>query len=167
LSQRQLAEMAGISRQQVLAVESGKGGISLRAALALTRALGLSVEEVFGPAVPAPSVGARPVAPVGEGGSRVVLASVGDTFVALPLTGAAIGAGFAPASGLTANGGADGPQPPGSQPGGPDAAGSRPVRPVRPIGPRRPAVIVVAGDDPALPLLQVPLSLLDPPLGLA
>jgi molybdate-binding protein len=37
---------------------------------------------------------------------------------------------------------------------------------VRPIGPPRPTV-VVAGCDPALPLLATPLSLLDPPLALA
>jgi putative molybdopterin biosynthesis protein len=38
--------------------------------------------------------------------------------------------------------------------------------PVRPIGPPRPTV-VVAGCDPALPLLETPLSLLDPPLAFA
>jgi putative molybdopterin biosynthesis protein len=37
---------------------------------------------------------------------------------------------------------------------------------VRPIGPPRPTV-VVAGCDPALPLLATPLSLLDPPIALA
>jgi hypothetical protein len=41
----------------------------------------------------------------------------------------------------------------------------RPVQSVRPTG-RRPTV-VVAGDDPALPLLRVPLGLLDPTLGFA
>jgi putative molybdopterin biosynthesis protein len=35
---------------------------------------------------------------------------------------------------------------------------------VRPIGPPRPT-LVVAGCDPALPLLEEPLSLLDPPIG--
>ena len=38
--------------------------------------------------------------------------------------------------------------------------------PVRPIGPPRPTV-VVAGCDPALPLLETPLALLDPPLAFA
>src|SRR6202012_5339578 len=37
---------------------------------------------------------------------------------------------------------------------------------VRPIGPPRPTV-VVAGCDPALPLLETPLSLLDPPVAFA
>jgi putative molybdopterin biosynthesis protein len=47
------------------------------------------------------------------------------------------------------------------------SAGSRGLArsaPVRPIGPPRPT-LVVAGCDPALPLLTEPLSLLDPPIG--
>jgi len=157
-SQPKLAEMAGITRQQVSAIESGKSGTSLQIALALARALGLSVEELFGPIAPVHPVGARPVAPVGEGGSRVVLAPVGDTFVALPLTGAAA-FGFASADGVTVTT----PQSLGSRPRSPDPPGSWLVRP---IGPRRPTV-VVAGDDPALQLMQVPLGLHDPPLGFA
>ena len=52
-SQQQLAGMAGVSRQAVSAVESGLSDPSLRVALALARALGMTVEEVFGPAIPA------------------------------------------------------------------------------------------------------------------
>ena len=37
------------------------------------------------------------------------------------------------------------------------------LRAVRPIGPPRPT-LVVAGCDPALPLLETPLALLDPPV---
>ncbi len=37
---------------------------------------------------------------------------------------------------------------------------------MRPIGPPRPT-LVVAGCDPALPLLETPLALLDPPVGFA
>ena len=48
-SQQQLASMAGVSRQAVSAVESGHSDPSLRVALALSQALGLSVEELFGP----------------------------------------------------------------------------------------------------------------------
>ena len=40
--------MAGVSRQAVSAVESGLSDPSLRVALALARALGLTVEEMFG-----------------------------------------------------------------------------------------------------------------------
>jgi putative molybdopterin biosynthesis protein len=141
LSQYQLARMAGVSRQAVSAVEAGLSDPSLRVALTLSRALGLTVEELFGPAMPEPSVPVHPLAALGGEGSRVSLAPVGEAFVALPLSGAAVTmAGFAPAGGRVS---------------GPEH--------VVPLGPHRPT-LVVAGCDPALPLLQRPLSLLDPPL---
>ena len=143
-SQQQLAGMAEVSRQAVSAVESGLSDPSLRVALALSRALGLTVEEMFGPAIPEPVVPVRPVAPLGRAGARVALAPVGDSFVALPLSGAtATRAGFAPAGGRTTGTGD-----------------------VIPLGPPRPT-LVVAGCDPALPLLELPLSLLDPPVSFA
>jgi len=145
-SQQQLAGMAGVSRQAVSAVESGLSDPSLRVALALARALGMTVEEMFGPAVPALEVVARPVAPLGGPGARVTLAPMGEGFVALPLSGATTSrAGFLPAGGLAAGVAAD--------------AGER----VRPAGPPRP-MLVAAGCDPALPLLESPLGLLDPPV---
>jgi putative molybdopterin biosynthesis protein len=141
LSQQHLARMAGVSRQAVSAVEAGLSHPSLRAALALARALGLTVEELFGPAMPEPSVPVRALAPLGGEGSRVSLAPMGDAFVALPLSGAtASRAGFAPAGGRV----------------------SAPHR-VIPLRPHRPT-LVVAGCDPALALLELPLSLLDPPV---
>jgi putative molybdopterin biosynthesis protein len=140
-SQRQLAGMAGVSRQAVSAVESGLSDPSLRVALALSRALGLTVEELFGPAIPEPVVPVRAVAALGAAGTRVSLAPVADSLVALPLTGGTITrAGFAPAGGRVT--GAD---------------------EVSPLAPPRPT-LVVAGCDPALPLLELPLSLLDPPV---
>src|SRR5208283_3585475 len=100
-SQQQLAGMAGVSRQAVSAVESGLSDPSLRVALALARVLGMRVEEVFGARTPAPQVDAQPLSPLGDGGGRVTLAAIGDTFVALPLSGAAVSrAGFLPADGL-------------------------------------------------------------------
>jgi putative molybdopterin biosynthesis protein len=145
-SQQQLAGMAGISRQAVSAVESGVSDPSLRVALALAHALGLTVEELFGPGSPAPLVAVSPLAPLGKAGGRVALAPVGDSFVALPLSGAtATRAGFLPAGGRV------------------DIAG---VGSVRPIGPPRPT-LVVAGCDPALPLIEAPLALLDPPVAFA
>jgi putative molybdopterin biosynthesis protein len=150
-SQQQLAGMAGVSRQALSAVESGHSDPSLRAALALARALGMTVEELFGPSDPAPAVQAVPVAPAGGAGSRAVLAPVGDGFVALPLAAdTATRAGFLPAGGLVAGA----------------AAGTGERVPVQPIGPPRPT-LVVAGCDPALPLLEAPLGLLDPPVGFA
>jgi putative molybdopterin biosynthesis protein len=148
-SQQQLAGMAGVSRQAVSAVESGLSDPSLRVALALARALGMTVEEVFGPAIPASAVTARPVAPLDDEAGRVSLAPIGDAFVALPLSGASVSrAGFLPAGGLAF--GADG-----------DGAHA-----VQPIGLPRPT-LVVAGCDPAMPLLETPLGLLDPPVALS
>ena len=141
-SQQQLAGMAGVSRQAVSAVEAGHSDPSLRVALALTRALGMTVEELFGPGEAPPPVTARPVAPLGPSGTRVSLAPMGDSFVALPLGGdSATQAGFTSAGGVVA--GRDGE--------------------VLPIGPPRPT-LVVAGCDPALPLLEIPLARLDPPV---
>ena len=148
LSQQQLAGVAGVTRQAVSAVESGHSDPSLRVALGLARALGMTVEELFGPGDPGDPVLARPVAAVSGPGSRVALATVGDTFVALPQHADTAGRlGFGPAGGLVVS------------------QGENQIA-VRPIGPPRPTV-VVAGCDPALPLLETPLSLLDPPLAFA
>jgi|tagenome__1003787_1003787.scaffolds.fasta_scaffold20967208_2 putative molybdopterin biosynthesis protein len=150
LSQQQLAGMAGVTRQAVSAVESGNSDPSLRLALGLAGALGMTIEELFGRGELADPVLARPVASAGPG-ARVSLATVGDTFVALPLRGeTAARTGFDAAGGLV--------------PGHAEAfaAGAGELR-VRPISPPRPT-LVVAGCDPALPLLETPLGLLDPPV---
>jgi putative molybdopterin biosynthesis protein len=140
-SQYQLARMARVSRQAVSAIEGGLSDPSLRVALTLGRALDMTVEELFGSAMPEPPVPVRPLAPLGGEGSRVSLASMGEALVALPLSGAAVTrVGFAPADGRVS-----GPQQ------------------VIPLGPQRPTLLV-AGCDPALPLLKMPLSLLDPPV---
>jgi molybdate-binding protein/DNA-binding XRE family transcriptional regulator len=163
LSQQQLAGVAGVTRQAVSAVESGHSDPSLRVALGLARALGMTVEELFGPGDLGDPVLARPVAPVSAPGARVALATVGDTFVALPLDAdLAARLGFGAAGGLMVGGGENqGGQ--GAQ-GGQGGQGVQVA--VRPIGPPRPTV-VVAGCDPALPLLETPLALLDPPLAFA
>ena len=161
LSQQQLAGVAGVTRQAVSAVESGHSDPSLRVALGLARALGMTVEELFGPGDLGDPVLAQPVAAVNGPASRVALATVGDTFVALPLhADTAARQGFSPAGGLVAG--------PSSAPAGVSPGGREPwnLVPVRPIGPPRPTV-VVAGCDPALPLLETPLALLDPPLAFA
>ena len=169
-SQQQLAGMAGVSRQAVSAVEAGHSDPSLRVAFALAQALGMTVEELFGPADLAPPVAAIPVAPPEGPGGRVLLAPVGDRFVALPLRGdAAAGMGFVaaggqaalpatalPAAGIAGLADSAGPAAP---------ADAGPIV-VRPIGPPRPT-LVVAGCDPALPLLAPPLALLDPPVAFA
>ena len=138
--------MAGVSRQAVSAVEAGQSDPSLRVALALAQALGLTVDELFSSPGAVPAVTARPVGAARRTGDRVTLAQVADSFVALPLAGPTVSrAGFLPAGGLIT---AD--------------AETGPVQ-VRPIGPPAPT-LVVAGCDPALPLLAEPLSLLDPPI---
>jgi putative molybdopterin biosynthesis protein len=166
-SQQQLASMAGVSRQAVSAVESGHSDPSLRVALALSQALGLSVEELFGPGEPATPVAAVSVAPLRGRTDRVALAPVGDRFVALPLRGdTGAGLGFLPAGGLAGPANpAVSPVPAGPVPAGPLDAGLELIA-VRPIGPPRPT-LVVAGCDPALPLLATPLALLDPPIAFA
>ena len=95
LSQYAVASMAGVSRQAVSNLESGLSEPSLRLAFALSRALGMTVEDLFGPANLPPSIPVRPVAPPGGDGARVTLASVGDQLVALPLRGSAPRAGQA------------------------------------------------------------------------
>jgi len=166
-SQQQLAGMAGVSRQAVSAVEAGHSDPSLRVAFALAQALGMTVEGLFGPGDLAQPVPAVPVAPDEAGaldrsGGRMLLAPVGDRLVALPLRGdAAAGMGFLAAGGLTVAVGARG------APGAPGAPGaSAGTIAVRPIDPPRPT-LVVAGCDPALPLLGAPLGLLDPPVSFA
>jgi putative molybdopterin biosynthesis protein len=154
LSQQQLAGVAGVTRQAVSAVEAGHSDPSLRVALGLARALGMTIEELFGRGEPADPVRARLVAPAAGAGSRVALATVGDGFVALPLRGDTVAqAGFSPAGGLVTG------------PAGNPIADLDTIA-VRPIGPPRPT-LVVAGCDPALPLLQTPLALLDPAVGFA
>ena len=175
-SQQQLAGMAGVSRQAVSAVEAGHSDPSLRVAIALARALGAGVEELFGPSEPQPEVQARQVVPAGPAGARVTLAPVGDAFVALPLAGpSATRSGFLPAGGVAGPVPSAAGQPGGQAGAGPADAGRRGGadrdgqdgaagrRAVRPIGPPRPT-LVVAGCDPALPLLETPLALLDPPV---
>src|SRR5499427_7326999 len=155
--------MAGVTRQAVSAVESGHSDPSLRVALALAQALGMTVEELFGPGDLAQPVPTVPVVPSGAAGDRVSLAAVGDQFVALPLRGdAAAGMGFVPAGGLAIEAEAGQAVAP---PAGTDSAAKDTIA-VRPIGPPRPT-LVVAGCDPALPLLATPLDLLDPPVAFA
>ena len=160
-SQLQLAGMALVSRQAISAVESGYSDPSLRVALALAQALGMTVEELFGPGDVAQPVPAVPVAPSGAADERVILAAVGDQFVALPLRGdAAAGMGFVPVGGLVVRAEADQPV------AAPAGTAAKDTIAVRPIGPPRPT-LVVAGCDPALPLLATPLGLLDPPVAFA
>jgi DNA-binding XRE family transcriptional regulator len=78
LSQAAVATAAGISRQSVGAIEAGRHRPSVDAALAIARAVGRSVEDVFGqtPSGCAPVLG-RPL----SDGSAILAARVGDRVV--------------------------------------------------------------------------------------
>ena len=146
LSQQELATAAGVSRQAVAGLEAGRWNPSLRLALDLARALGMTVEELFGTGEPPPPLdvalmsSAPPLA-------RADIAVVGRRAVALPLTGGTtMRAGFRRAAGTI------------------DSDTGRPR--AHPFGVLRPT-LVVAGCDPALALLEAPLERLDPPIALA
>lgn len=47
LSQEELAEKAGVTRQTIHAIENGKYGPSLELAFRIAKALGTKIEEVF------------------------------------------------------------------------------------------------------------------------
>ena len=197
-SQQQLAGVAAVSRQAVSALEAGHSDPSLRVALAVARALGTTVEALFGPGELPPPVDAWLVAPLGQHGTRVTLVPMGAAFVALPLAGATVTrAGFLPAGGVaeqpaeqpavlaaseltaspperSAAGEPTASAPAASQltaspsvvgelTAGQSARPFRQARKVRPIGPPQPT-LVLAGCDPAMPLIETPLALLDPPV---
>jgi molybdate-binding protein/transcriptional regulator with XRE-family HTH domain len=181
LSQQQLAGMAGVTRQALSAIESGHSDPSLRVALAISRALGMTVEELFGPGDPADPVLAIAIAGPGRvadpadraaSAARVTLAPVGDVFVALPLRGdTAARSGFTAAGGLIAAPSTRSTRQKFGLSGviateSPNFSATGVEVLVQPLGPPRPT-LVVAGCDPALPLLETPLALLDPPVAFA
>lgn len=90
LTQAELAEMAGVSRQLIGAVEAGRHAPAVDAAIRIARALGAGVEDLFG-APDAPS----PPRPVLGGtlrvGDAVLAGRVGDRLVVAPLRGLASG----------------------------------------------------------------------------
>lgn len=111
LSQEQLADAAGVSRQAVAGFESGRYDPSLAVALRLAAALGTSVEALFGHEDHRHVLIARWVADPGRtlptGPHRVSLVTVGDQTWAFPLVGmAAHGMGFLPATATVGDPGA-------------------------------------------------------------
>lgn len=86
MTQQQLAERAGISRQTLVAIEAGRLAPSVTVALRLARALGCAVDDLFGLAEPPLleaqlALGERWAVPIP---SRVRLARVGETLIAWP-----------------------------------------------------------------------------------
>lgn len=183
LSQQDLARLAGVTRQAIAGIEAGRWDPSLRVAIALAGALDERVEELFAvdpPPTPERlrNGGTGDLPP----GTRLEAAAVGDEKVVFPLTGAAaLRAGFAPSGGIVVSPPTEHRSDPahlrrrveGHAPA--TSCGSEvPSRPVEPEGeapgrrapagpgeawcvldrPSRPGpTVVVAGCDPALPLL--------------
>lgn len=88
LSQQELADLVGVTRQAISAVEAGLSTPSTTIALRLVRALGCRMEDLFWLDEPAPALEAEPARsfPVGQR-TRLALARVGGRWVAHPLSG--------------------------------------------------------------------------------
>jgi molybdate-binding protein/DNA-binding XRE family transcriptional regulator len=80
LTQAELAEACGLSRQSVGAIEVGRSVPAVDVALRVAAALGASVEELFGEPTEERAISAEP-SPRGARG-RVVLAWIGDRWIA-------------------------------------------------------------------------------------
>jgi putative molybdopterin biosynthesis protein len=167
LSQGDLARTAGVTRQAISGIESGRWSPSLDVALSLAAALDSTVEDLFGSASDAPPIRSRLAVavspPVSEDGNgRLILAEVAGDLVAFPLTGDhTMVPGFLPAlaSGPVAVDGADGTGP------RPRSTRSRDIEARRIAAPT--PTLAVAGCDPALALLLGPLQRHDPPVNLS
>ncbi|WP_442941201.1 substrate-binding domain-containing protein [Nostoc sp.] len=88
MSQQELANIAGVTRQSIGGVESGQYAPSVAMSLRLAKALGCQVEDLFWfeqdlPEVEAVLVGSAPK----QQQLRVSLARVGDQWIAYPLVG--------------------------------------------------------------------------------
>lgn len=116
LTQAQLADLAGVSRQLVGAVEAGRHLPRVDAAVGLAQALATSVEELLG-ADPGDAVGVLTDPP---DGALVRLARVGDLRVCLPTAGS--GEGWAAADAVVRGGS------------------------LEPFGPERPTAVVAGCD---------------------
>jgi molybdate-binding protein/DNA-binding XRE family transcriptional regulator len=103
LSQQDLANMAGVSRQTIGGVESGQTALSITVALRLAKALGCRVEDLFWLDQEAVELEAVPSDAMSQGlPLRVSLARIGGRWVAHPLVGAdALRVELIPADGET------------------------------------------------------------------
>jgi DNA-binding XRE family transcriptional regulator len=154
LTQTELAARAGVSRQQIAAVEAGRNTPAVEAALRLARALATTVEELFS----SPTSGA--LAALGgrmRDGTGLRLGRVGDQLVAAELADHGIaGAGWAKADAVSRRGAAQ--LFPGAAPAGTVIAGCEPAfgvaeRMLEGLGPRS-LLAISAPTDSALRALQ-------------
>ncbi len=88
LSQSELAQAVGLSRQSVNAIETGRTTPAVDVALRLARAVEASVEELFGDVAPEPLLSAEAFGSHREG--RVALAKIGERWLSYPLAGSAL-----------------------------------------------------------------------------
>ena len=88
LSQQELAEAAGVTRQTIGGIEGGLYSPSVSVALRLSRALGCRVEELFWLDEDLPAVDAQAASDLAPpaGGERVAVVRVGSQWVAHPLS---------------------------------------------------------------------------------
>lgn len=131
ISQQALADASGLSRQAIVAIETGRSVPGTKAALRLARALGCSVEDLFGLPDADTASGFTHVGSPAQG-ARVVVGRVGGRMVAHALSGAAASPeAFSPADGIV------------------EADGVRLFSGPATIG----ATALLAGCDPSLPAL--------------
>lgn len=142
LSQGSLADIAGVTRQSISGIESGRWSPSLEVALALASALGTSVEDLFGVGAELPVLTARLATPA-PSSARFLLSEVNGSPVAFPLVG---DYGFAP-----------GFRPALAHSLAPQLSSEGSLVELQPIAAFGPA-LAVAGCDPALALLAGPLA---------
>jgi molybdate-binding protein/DNA-binding XRE family transcriptional regulator len=151
LSQGALADIAGVTRQSISGIESGRWSPSLEVALLLAGALGTSVEDLFGTGPELPVLKARLAAAPALGTTRYLLTDVGGSEVAFPLAGDfGFAPGFRPALAHSLE-------------SGPCESGSSvDLQLIAAPG----STLAVAGCDPALALLAGPLERHRPAVGL-
>src|SRR5215218_3761362 len=92
ISQAELAHRAGVTRQAVNAIESGKAAPTMTVALRLARVLGRRVDDLFRLVDELPTVSAELLDPgdlAAEVPVRVQVANIGGRVIARPLTGSA------------------------------------------------------------------------------
>jgi molybdate-binding protein/DNA-binding XRE family transcriptional regulator len=92
ISQAELAHRAGVTRQAVSAIESGKAAPTMAVALRLARVLGRRVDDLFRLVDELPAVSAELLSPddlPSHETVRVQVANIGGRLIARPLTGAA------------------------------------------------------------------------------
>lgn len=152
ISQKELADAAGVTRQAIGAIEAGQFAPSVHVALRLAGALGCRVEDLFWLEPPGPRLAAHlPLETEASPGTRVVVARVGDRWMAYPLSGDdAFRWETIPADGTVLAGG---------EPAGAPAVGDR-------LAPAGRSVVVEAFDAPAALERTVVISGCTPALSL-